>query len=838
MKNISAKILGGLLLVALIFSFSVPAAQAALSSSQVNSILSLIMSFGADQSTIGAVGQVLLGTGSSTGSTSGSSTPGTVSTSPLVPSQGVTVTPEQCEYVKLMSITVSRGSANDVVTALQYFLIGDPLQVGAAIAKPLGRFDLATEQALQVWQKRAGLVSSGTPVTTGYGVLGPTTRAYMKKLCDALPKAPAPNPPSISIDPITLTYPNGGEVWEPGIYNTITWTPYSYNPDVNPASSVKAYLDKKQADGTFFQAAEILPSGKASIHTDLSVNKTGGAGGYGIYPDPGEYYFRVVNTVTGASDRSNGSITVPKRTIDLKVNGSDGPISVVHKDLVTLTWTNDKPVKNCSISGVGSTLGALSGYPTIQNVAASGSQKVYVYAPGGFGTTVSLSCLRSDGVEVYDYVIVKGDPVPAKLSIEAPNTGGSVEINKPYTIRWVQAGLQQVSIALYMNDKWYSWIVKGQRTGSAESTVATYEWTPPVQELGITDAGKVFKIYMSGLKIDGTGSIEDKSDLPFAFSANTGTITPTVAIGVSPGSIVAGQQATINWSSSNATRCSFSDGSTEQSVATIGTRVVNPTITTVYSVICVNDPGTGGQVGPSAAKSISLAVTPVGTEEAGNAELHAVGVYEAAGSSHNICKSTPSTVTVNLVNTGVAKPVILSLSAYETVRWLVKVPQGVTVRKVILSGYNPQILAMSGVEAGSVSVERHIFNDRARRQPVIQGAPFFNATDKTNTPSIYFTSYADQCTSTLAEVPESNRLYIQSSTDYFYGYEKNTTEYNNLISQIESITGLKLKSFSGAYSGSSFTVTVGSPSNFAASVSTAADPYVQWLLNELAKILK
>src|SRR3989344_2124906 len=64
---------------------------------------------------------------------------------------------------------------------------------------------------------------------------------------------------------ITVTAPNGGEVWELGITNTITWTPYGYAPDVNPAKDVTAYLEKKV--GTEYKTiGTVMPQGMASIH--------------------------------------------------------------------------------------------------------------------------------------------------------------------------------------------------------------------------------------------------------------------------------------------------------------------------------------------------------------------------------------------------------------------------------------------------------------------------------------------------------------------------------------------------------------------------------------------
>lgn len=59
-----------------------------------------------------------------------------------------------------------------------------------------GYFGTATESALQRYQARAGIVSSGTPASTGYGVAGPRTRARIQADTCTSPTTPITPTPS------------------------------------------------------------------------------------------------------------------------------------------------------------------------------------------------------------------------------------------------------------------------------------------------------------------------------------------------------------------------------------------------------------------------------------------------------------------------------------------------------------------------------------------------------------------------------------------------------------------------------------------------------------------
>ncbi|MBI4133244.1 peptidoglycan-binding protein, partial [Candidatus Uhrbacteria bacterium] len=72
---------------------------------------------------------------------------------------------------------LSRGMRGTDVTQLQQFLY----KTYENFPQPTGYFGALTEGALQQWQKEHNIVSSGSPSTTGYGAVGPKTRAALAR---------------------------------------------------------------------------------------------------------------------------------------------------------------------------------------------------------------------------------------------------------------------------------------------------------------------------------------------------------------------------------------------------------------------------------------------------------------------------------------------------------------------------------------------------------------------------------------------------------------------------------------------------------------------------------
>ncbi|MBI2610692.1 peptidoglycan-binding protein [Candidatus Kaiserbacteria bacterium] len=80
-----------------------------------------------------------------------------------------------------LSRALRQGMSGADVTALQAFLAADPRIYPEGTIS--GYFGALTQAAVQRFQARAGIVSSGTPDTTGYGSIGPMTRAVIAKVC-------------------------------------------------------------------------------------------------------------------------------------------------------------------------------------------------------------------------------------------------------------------------------------------------------------------------------------------------------------------------------------------------------------------------------------------------------------------------------------------------------------------------------------------------------------------------------------------------------------------------------------------------------------------------------
>jgi hypothetical protein len=319
---------------------------------------------------------------------------------------------------------------------------------------------------------------------------------------------------------ITVLSPNGGEKWQLGNTHTILWTPYSYNPDINPSYQVTAYLEKL-VNGNFVTVGKIVECGKASIHWDGNLNTCGS----NTYAEPGDYYVRVVNNTTGASDRSDKPFTlIPKGTLkaDLKINGSDGPITIPEGGATyTISWTSN--TEKCSIYFHNS-----DPHPRQENLAPSGSMSMKLLPnTNWYIDGISLACSSQTPIEggASDYVQIL--PLNTSVTVVSPNGGEAIDFKSYYTIKWKAfANLTKVSIALYKNDASYAWIVRDLPTSNALE--GSYNWLPSNIVISESDFGKnIFKIYILGYKQEG-GTVEDKSDA--AFSIVAATTTPSITV--------------------------------------------------------------------------------------------------------------------------------------------------------------------------------------------------------------------------------------------------------------------------------------------------------------------
>ncbi len=87
----------------------------------------------------------------------------------------------QIQYAHALIVSsLDLGSSGAEVNELQTYLAKDTALYPEGLIT--GYFGALTEAAVQRFQTREGIVSSGTPETTGYGRVGPTTRARVNAL--------------------------------------------------------------------------------------------------------------------------------------------------------------------------------------------------------------------------------------------------------------------------------------------------------------------------------------------------------------------------------------------------------------------------------------------------------------------------------------------------------------------------------------------------------------------------------------------------------------------------------------------------------------------------------
>lgn len=341
------------------------------------------------------------------------------------PTEGPHYGPGECLVItNSLYRGVSDRTTNGEVSKLQKFLTttGD-----FTYPRITGNYGPTTEAAVKKWQARNGVVSSGNPRTTGYGVVGAQTRAALSAGCYYRPD-------------ITLTAPNGGEEWKTRQVNTITWTPYSYDPEVNPARDVTAYLEKKVGN-RYVTVGKIMDNGKASIHTHMEIDR------YGKYAESGEYYVRIVNTKTGKWDRSNRSF------------------EVIHEDV-----EDDEAV----------------------------------------------------------------------VRVLSPNGGEEIDPNEPIKITWSNDGVTSVSVALYKNDKWLSWIETDYDADDGKQQIV---WDPVEEVIEMAGTEEDLKIYITARRADGKGYVDDKSDRPFSFEGSTtGSQNKYLSVSASEDSVESGER--------------------------------------------------------------------------------------------------------------------------------------------------------------------------------------------------------------------------------------------------------------------------------------------------------
>lgn len=158
-RSRAVSIATGVALLASLFSIAPIAQAASLSTIQIQAITNLLHAFDADPAVVANVQAALEGTAVSTPAVQSSPSP--------EPMSGGN---NSCDVV---SGNLHLGTTGHEVSQLQSFLSKDKSIYPEGSVT--GYFGPMTEDAVRHWQEAHNIVATGTPDTTGFGVVGPQT---------------------------------------------------------------------------------------------------------------------------------------------------------------------------------------------------------------------------------------------------------------------------------------------------------------------------------------------------------------------------------------------------------------------------------------------------------------------------------------------------------------------------------------------------------------------------------------------------------------------------------------------------------------------------------------
>ena len=247
-------------------------------------------------------------------------------------------------------------------------------------------------------------------------------------------------------------------------------------------------------------------------------------------------------------------------TADIKVNGSDEPVTTTAGGEVSVSWTSTNAA-SCKVSPVNWT-------------GASGTFNTTV----GGTITFSLTC-TGDGGQATDLATVNvpgTEGVTANIKANGSDGPVTVASGSAATISWTSGLATSCSVT------------PGNWTGTSGS-----------QSSGAVTASVTYAVTCTGY----SGTASDLVVVNISGSAPTADIKANGSDG--PITVASGQSVTLGWTSSNATSCSVSPGNL---TGTSGTQSTGPlTTTTTYTVTCT---GNGGSVSDQVVVNVS-SPTPI-----------------------------------------------------------------------------------------------------------------------------------------------------------------------------------------------------------------------------------
>lgn len=412
---------------------------------------------------------------------------------------------------------------NGEVTKLQQFLAQDSSIYPSGLVT--GYFGPLTEAAVQRWQARNGVVSSGSPETTGYGFVGPKTREAMSCGGSTIYQPQTNTKPAVTqtssnltsntlniISPRDTTVSVGGEV-------TIVYTIGSNIVAGDPAI-VERTIIKANPSG---RTTDVVNS------TYIPVSQSGGTHSFEWVPnEPGEYQVKLtINHNNRSYTERSGVITAVGDTIsesDLltpTLSVSVSPTSITAGQSALLKW-NSTNANRCGLQ-YGSSEESISVDGT-KTVTPSQTTTYFVWCTNDPGTGKDGPATRKN------VTLDVSAPVSATPSISfsaSPTSVGAVQNSK---LSWSTSNANRCVLQYGSNEE--NVAVDGSKTVSPSSATSYRLWC-------VNDPG--------------TGKDGPSAEK----TVSVAVATPSCSLTTNKSSYQLGESITVSWTSQNATYTTF-----------------------------------------------------------------------------------------------------------------------------------------------------------------------------------------------------------------------------------------------------------------------------------------
>jgi hypothetical protein len=394
---------------------------------------------------------------------------------------------------------------------------------------------------------------------------------------------------------ITMVSPNGGEQWQQGKTYQVVWQRTNFNDvvainliDYTPGS--RYGMEYGITNGMNVVTTPGQTSFSWTIPTSIPA---------------GNYYKVVVGSgsVNAFSSNYFSIVAAVASTPTPTVTLSAAATTIAVGALTNVTWKATNATA-CAPSGFGSVL-----FPATSGVVSFGANTAGTY-------NLSVTCTGNGGTSVPASVTITVTnptvitPTAESINMTYPTAGVTLSNsgfkNNIATIQWTASNIPSGFGIALLNGAGTS-IVKylGPNAALPPSTTS-YVWA---NDPTLPSGTYQIEVYSSE-KGGGAQSLSGPFSVVTVVPATLNP-APTVTLSANPTTIIAGKETTISWSSTYATACTASGGSSSGNGvgwagnANTGQTVVQqPSVTTTYTVTCT---GAGGTSAPA---SVTVTVNP------------------------------------------------------------------------------------------------------------------------------------------------------------------------------------------------------------------------------------